>query len=306
MFSSFGIHFYFLFLLLYKSVPSRDMSKQKIYSSFLILFFLTGIISASLFWFDAYQKTTKVTFLGVGEGDAILFSQGSNQVLIDGGRTGKDLLSRLGRHIPFWDRTIEVVIVTHPDADHIGGLPALLGAYTVKQFLYTGVESKTDVYRLLKKSLETNHTEIQKIFRGSTIQFPNGGNLSIEYPFTILPSEMAEANTGSVVSRFSFGETRMLFVGDLPSEETVLHGVGQVDVLKVSHHGSRFSTSTAFLEQLKPKEAVISVGKNMYGHPSPDVLKRLEEKNVVVRRTDEDGDIQYHCTEASNQCTFVK
>ena len=282
------------------------MSKQKIYSSFLVLFFLAGILSVSLVWFDTYQKTTEVTFLSVGEGDAILFSQGSNQILIDGGRTGKDLLSRLGRHVPFWDRTIEVVIATHPDADHIGGLSALLGAYTVKQFLYTGVESKTDVYTLLKKSLETNHTEIQKIFRGSTIQFPDGGGLSVEYPLAILPSETAEANTGSIITRFSYGETNMLFTGDLPNEETVLSDVGQIDILKVSHHGSRFSTSVNFLEQIKPKEAVISVGKNMYGHPSPDVLKRLEEKNVIVRRTDTDGDIQYRCTEIVNKCVLVE
>lgn len=282
------------------------MSKQKIYSSLLVLFFLAGILSVSLVWFDRYQKTTEINFLSVGEGDAILISQGSNQILIDGGRTGKDLLSRLGRHVPFWDRTIEVVIATHPDADHIGGFPALLGAYTVKQFLYTGVESKTDVYTLLKKSLETNHTEIQKIFRGSTLQLPGGGGLSVAYPLAILPSETAEANTGSVVARFSYGETSMLFTGDLPSEETVLAPVGQVDILKVSHHGSRFSTSANFLEQIKPKEAVISVGKNMYGHPSPDVLKRLEEKNVIVRRTDIGGDIQYRCTEILNRCVFVE
>lgn len=282
------------------------MSKQKIFSSFLILFFLVGILTASLVWFDTYQKTTEINFLNVGEGDAILISLGSNQILIDGGRTGKDLLSRLGRHIPFWDRTIEVVITTHPDADHIGGLTAFLNSYTVKQFLYTGVESKTDVYTLLLQSLEANHTEIQKIFRGSTVQFPDGGNLSIEYPLTALPSETAEANTGSIVARFSYGETGILFTGDLPNEETVLSDVGSVDILKVSHHGSRFSTSTTFLEQIQPKEAVISVGKNMYGHPSPDVLKRLEEKNVIVRRTDTDGDIQYRCTEVSNQCAFVK
>lgn len=282
------------------------MSKQKIYSSFLILFFLAGILSVSLVWFDTYQKTTEVTFLSVGEGDAILFSQGSNQILIDGGRTGKDLLSRLGRHVPFWDRTIEVVIATHPDADHIGGLSALLGAYTVKQFLFTGVESKTDVYTLLKKSLETNHTEIQKIFRGSILQLPGGGSLSVEYPLAVLPPETAEANMGSVVARFSYGEMNMLFTGDLPNEETVLSDVGQIDILKVSHHGSRFSTSANFLEQIKPKEAVISVGKNMYGHPSPDVLKRLEENNVKVRRTDTDGDIQYRCTEIVNNCVLVE
>jgi len=257
-------------------------------------------------WIDAYQKTTEVIFLNVGEGDAILFSQGSNQIFIDGGRSGKDLLARLGRHLPFWDRTIEIVIATHPDADHIGGFASLLSAYRVEKFLYTGAESKTEAFVLLKRALVENQTDILKISRGTKVELPGEGDIFIEYPLSILPEEAAETNTGSIVARFTYGTTQMLFTGDLPSEEKMLPDIRPVDILKVAHHGSRYSTSTDFLERLMPQEAVISVGKNSYGHPSPDVLKRLEEKNVKIRRTDTDGDTRYLCTEILAKCVFAR
>ncbi|MFZ2187443.1 MAG: MBL fold metallo-hydrolase [Candidatus Moraniibacteriota bacterium] len=282
------------------------MSKQKIYRRLLVLIFCAGLFAAGISWLEAYQKITTVTFLAVGEGDAILISQGSNQILIDGGRTGKDLLSRLGRRMLFWDRTVEIVIATHPDADHIGGFTDLLVAYHVDKFLYTGAESKTETYALLQKALAAQYTDMLKIFRGGTVRLPGGGDLSIEYPLTPLPQETAEANTGSIVARFTYGATQMLFTGDLPSEETVLPDTAPVAILKVAHHGSRYSTSAAFLDLVKPQEAVISVGKNMYGHPTLDVIERLLEHHVRIHRTDTEGDISYRCTEELGKCVFVQ
>lgn len=282
------------------------MSKQKIYLSVLTLFGAVALLAVFLFWLQAYQETTEVIFLSVGEGDAILISQGSNQILIDGGRSGKDLLARVGRHIPFWDRTVEVIIATHPDADHIGGFAALLAAYDVRTFLYTGAESDTETSVLLKQSLATQQTQILKTFRGGNIRLPSGGELVIEYPLTPLPTEMKETNSGSIVSRFTFGATQMLFTGDLPSEETVLPDIRPVDILKVAHHGSKYSTSAGFLDLVQPKEAIISVGKNSYGHPSPDVLSRLAERGIALRRTDREGDIRYRCTRELARCTFIR
>ena len=106
------------------------MSKQKLYYS-IGLGCVAFLLAVFLWWWPLYQHTTTITFLNVGEGDAILITQGSNQMLIDGGRTGKDLLARLGRHMPFWDRTLEIVLATHPYADHIGGFRAVLSAYDV-------------------------------------------------------------------------------------------------------------------------------------------------------------------------------
>lgn len=278
------------------------MSKRILVSSLICFFFITCGLYAGIAWWDDYREKTIITFLSVGEGDALLISQGSNQIVIDGGRGSRDLLARLGRHMPFWDRTIEIVIATHPDADHIGGFPGLFSAYHINTFLFTGAESRTDVFTLLKKALEKHQTNTLKVSHGSTIQLPIDGLLSIEYPETTLPETMAETNKGSIVARFTYGKTSMLFTGDLPSEEVFLPDIGHIDILKVSHHGSRYSTSDAFLDQLTPREAVISVGKNSYGHPSPEVLKRLEERNIRIHRTDEDGDIQYTCTRTLEKC----
>lgn len=282
------------------------MSERRIHKGLLVGAVLVISLAVFLFWWQVYQETTTVTFLNVGEGDAILVAQGSNQVLIDGGRSGKDLLARLGRQMPFWDRTLETVIATHPDADHIGGFPALLEAYSVPLFLYTGAESETETFALLKQSLATHRTEVAKVFRGGRIQFSAGGELVVEYPLTSLPPEMKETNAGSIVLRFTFGATEMLFTGDLPNEEQVIPDIRHANILKVAHHGSKYSTSAVFLDRVRPQESVISVGKNSYGHPSPDVLGRLGERGILIRRTDREGDVVYRCTHKRGGCFYLK
>lgn len=282
------------------------MSKQKTYLSYAAPVLIAVLLTWSIFWLRSYRETTEVVFLNVGEGDAILISQGSNQVLIDGGRSGKELLARVGRHIPFWDRTIETVIATHPDADHIGGFPALLSSYRVRNLLYTGAESDTETFSLVWKALENNRVRVSKIFRGGSVRFPYGGELAIEYPLAPLPPEMKDTNSGSIVGRFTFGATQILLTGDLPNEASVLPDIQEADILKVAHHGSRYSTSADFLDLLKPKEAIISVGKNSYGHPSPDVLGRLAQRDIVIRRTDTDGDVTYLCTQELARCVSAR
>jgi competence protein ComEC len=172
--------------------------------------------------------------------------------------------------------------------------------------LYTGAESDTETFQLLKKALTGRGVKIFQIFRGGHIRLPYGGELTVEYPLAPLPAEMKETNTGSIVSRFTYGETEILLTGDLPSEETVLTDIRPADILKVAHHGSKYSTSATFLDGLKPQEAVISVGKNSYGHPSMDVLDRLRERGIAIRRTDTDGDIRYSCMLALAHCVLAR
>lgn len=240
---------------------------------------------------------TRVVFLSVGQGDAILISQGMNQIIIDGGRDGRLLLSRLGRHIPFYDRTIEALIPTHPDADHIGGLSALLERYQVKTMLDTGARTDTKSAFLFYRDLEREGLETIPALRGTTVTLRRGGTLSVVFPFAPEPADVPETNEGSVVSRFDYGETSFLFTGDLPDEERFIPDLAEVDVLKAGHHGSRYSTSDALLDQIRPKQAIISVGKNSYGHPHQAVLDRLGAHSVDIFRTDTDGDIVYICRE---------
>ncbi len=270
-------------------------------SRFLIFSSVSAVIvtlGVFLMQVSSEAAKTRVVFMDVGEGDAILISQGSKQVLIDGGRNGKTLLSKIGRHVPFWDRTIELVIVTHPDADHIGGLPDLMSAYAVRYMLSSGATNDTDEYRLLSQAVNRpGGTEEEAAFRGTSIEFPDGGVFSIEYPLTPVPGNIQDTgtNASSIVTRFVYGQTSFLFTGDLPREEAFLPDEEPVTILKTAHHGSKYSTSDRFLEHVSPREAVISVGKNMYGHPSRETLERLSSHGVTVHRTDEEGDIVYVC-----------
>jgi len=226
--------------------------------------------------------------------------------VIDGGRSGKVLLARLGRHIPFWDRQIETLIATHPDSDHIGGFPELLRAYRVLSVFTNGDTSETETSRLFETLAAEETGEMQAIARGTEIVFPEGGTLTLEYPLRPLAEESGtESNEGSIVARFQFGETSFLLTGDLPGEEKALPEERPVTVLKVAHHGSKYSSSAAFLERIGPEEAVLSVGENSYGHPDPGVLARLRERSVLVRRTDEEGDIRYRCLELTSRCTYA-
>lgn len=238
----------------------------------------------------------RVVFLNVGQGDAFLLSFGSEQILIDSGRSGKELLHRLSRHMPFWDRTIEAVIATHPDADHIGGFPALFRAYKVERVFTTGAVGDSETALLFQEEIvRATGRQPDVLFRGGELSFPEQGKLFIRYPITPLPPDTKDTNAGSLVARFVYGKTSFLFTGDLPREETVLADEESVTVLKAAHHGSRYSTSDAFLEQVLPKETIISVGKNSYGHPAEEVLERLRVRQITIRRTDRDGDIVYVC-----------
>ncbi len=287
------------------SLTSFGNKKLRLLIFCLALTVFLGILFC--FWFFWQYQKTEVVFLNVGQGDAILISQGTNQILIDGGRSSKELLAHLGRHMPFWDRRIEAVIATHPDADHIGGLPALFRAYQIGAVFYTGAESDTETDRLFLAGGEksTGHA-LYTIFHGGSMEFPKGGKLSIEYPQTALPKEAKDTNEGSIVARFVYGETSFLLTGDLPHEETVLLDEAPVTVLKVAHHGSKYSSSEDFLKMVEPKEAIISVGQNSYGHPNQGVLERLQKIGSIIHRTDQEGDIVYTCLAMIKQCHFVR
>ncbi len=269
----------------------------------LALSVLVGGVFSLWAWQNATE--TRVIFLDVGQGDAILITQGGNQVLIDGGRSGRTLLAELSRYVPFWDRTIETVIMTHPDADHIGGLPDLLRAYRVRGFISTDASSSSEIFGLLQDRLSSGDEPPERIEarEGLTISFPYGGTVRVLYPHAALP-EGTESNEGSVVSRFSFGETDFLLTGDLPEEERYLLDPGVSEILKVSHHGSKHSTSEVFLGLVRPKETIISVGKNAYGHPAPEVISRIAASGALIRRTDLSGGIPYRCTTVLNGCVF--
>ncbi len=248
----------------------------------------------------------RVVFFDVGQGDATLISQGGVQVLIDGGRDGKVLLGKLGRFMPFWDRQIEVVITTHPDADHIGGVADALRRYRVAAYFSNGAESTSSVFQDLKQALANTEATKQAVMgTGSRIIFPQGGELVVLFPESGTARVRGETNESSIVARLSYGTSSFLFTGDLPNEEVVLPDIVQTSVLKVAHHGSKYSTSEDWLDRVQPEEVIISVGKNRYGHPAQETLARLQRRlGVRTYRTDQLGDIVYVCH--GNSCRQEK
>ena len=266
--------------------------------------------------YDLRPQGLEVTFFDVGQGDAAFIETPERQqILIDGGPNGQVILEKLGKEMPFWDRTIDWVILSHPEKDHLAGLLEVLKSYKVENILWTGVMRNTAEYkewvRLIKE--EGANIFIAKagllILAGQTLSTPGVSSstpgvyarsgLFVLYPFESLEGEeLKDSNDTSIVARLVFGETSFLFTGDATKsveKELVLDSVKRKqldsDVLKVGHHGSKTSTSKGFVEAVSPEIAVISAGKNnFYGHPHQEVLDNL--KGVQILRTDLDGDIK--------------
>lgn len=271
-----------------------------------VLLIFCLIFSAVIF--HAQTQKLQVVFLDVGQGDAILISQGNRQILIDGGPSGPKLLEKLGEYVPFWDREIELVLLTHPDADHLSGLVEVLEKYTVFQVIESGAKSTSQVFGAYEKTLEEKRIPKQIARPGMKIKLSADAELEIFGPRAeIVEKVKNNLNETSVVAKLVFGEGSFLFVGDLSaSEESRLLAEGLpigAKVLKVSHHGSKTATGGEFIDRVDPEQAIISVGKsNRYGHPSKEVLEKLRAEGVLILRTDELGDIKYTCAAYQGGC----
>ncbi len=282
------------------------MSKRKSIYFFLAIIFIFGLI---FFRINVYVESHKlqVAFLDVGQGDAILISEGGKQILIDGGPSGQKLLEKLGEYVPFWDRKIDIVIATHPDADHITGLVDVLKNYAVDEVIESGAESQSQVFKAMEKIIEDKKIEKQIARQGMNMKISTDTELKILGPSEMDTKNSKDTNSASIVARLSFGKNSFLFTGDLPMEvETRMlknNLFSAINILKISHHGSRFATSGQFLGITNPQDAIISVGKgNRYGHPANEVLDRLRERKINILRTDDLGDVVYGCDNIKNEC----
>lgn len=277
------------------------------YKIYLIFVFTLTI----LFFYFSYQifletRPLQVVFLDVGQGDSILIQKGTNQILIDGGPNGKTELAKLGKYLPYFDREIEVVIATHPDRDHIGGLVDVARNFKIDEVLATGAEKDTAVFKEWKDVREYNRIETLEAQRGDEVDF-GGAKLKIFFPDGPVDPAAGDANNKSISARLDYGDNSFLFTGDIeaPAEKEILAGGENVDVdyLKVAHHGSKYSSSEEFLDATIPEEAVISVGaNNSYGHPAEETLEKLKSRGINILRTDEKGDIVYKCKAPNEKC----
>lgn len=259
-----------------------------------VLFFLNVLAWTAVY--SLSQPFLEVTFFDVGQGDAIFIETPSgHQILIDGG-PGSAILEKLGNEMPFWDRTIDLVILTHPERDHYGGLLEVLKRYKVENILWTGILRDTAEYQEWQRLIERSNVLIaesgQQIIAGEAV-------FKILFPFESLQGEeVKNTNNTSIVSKLICGSNSFLFVGDIYKKiERELIGKGiDSDVLKIAHHGSKTSSAQEFIEAVSPNIAVIQVGKeNSYGHPTKEVLDILEKHGINILRTDLNGDIKILC-----------
>ena len=240
--------------------------------------------------------------LDVGQGDSILIvSPSGKQVLIDG---GPDLssLERIGEYMPFFDRTIELLVLTHPDTDHIASFPDVLSRYKVERVLMSGIQHKSSLYSEFLDLLQKQNIPV--ILADSSQNMMIGDGLIFEVLWPSIQDVFAniqDPNGTSVVLMAHYGLDRILLTGDIEKEqEAVILASGidlRADVIKVPHHGSRTSSSTGWLAAVRPEMALVSVGEeNTFGHPHPDVMERYAQLDIPVHSTVEEGTISLEFT----------
>lgn len=243
----------------------------------------------------------RIAFLDVGQGDSILIRTGDGKnVLIDGG-PDKTVLYKLEKYLPWYDRTIDAMILTHPHADHLIGLIEVAKRYKVKRIISTGVVHTTPEYLEWLNLIKEKKISAESFKKDDRLMLDDGISLAALWPEKSMIGERVEdLNNSSLVLLLQTANEKIILMGDAQEEieKQILKNnrtmIGNADILKIGHHGSRFATSAEFLEAVKPKHAVISSGENnSFGHPHLDALKRLHDSGAEILRTDEKGDIVF-------------
>ncbi|MDP3982642.1 MAG: MBL fold metallo-hydrolase [bacterium] len=284
---------------------------KKIFSLVIPVLILILYLILYLSQFSSPNNEARIIFCDVGQGDGIYLDLPNNvDVVIDGGPNNK-ILECLGKYMPFWDREIEIVVLTHPQADHLNGLIEVMRRYQVKHFVTSPIGNATKGYQELTKVIQEGDTTIQNIYTGDEIKISNitlrtlwpsreyvEDNSSATISANILGATTtnADLNDFSVILQLEYGAFDAVFTGDADEniQDEILAAntkLKPVEIFKIPHHGSRYGLLDEFIDRFEPGFAVISVGKNQWGHPTPELLSRLSLRSIPILRTDNDGDI---------------
>lgn len=243
---------------------------------------------------EASENKLVVAFLDVGQGDAIFIeTPNGTQVLVDSG-VGSAVLRELGALMNFSDKSIDMIVATHPDADHVGGFPEVLERYDISLVVHNGAEGDSAVFDAFREA--RTHEGAREIVARTGMTFTLDENVYLKI---LYPDQFLEGNDGSIVAQLVYGDIEYLLTGDAPkfAEAKVVSGYGdalQSEVLHVGHHGSKTSTAEKFVAAVRPQYAVISAGKNnRYGHPDEETLSTLRKFDLEVLGTYERGTIVF-------------
>lgn len=267
---------------------------------YLFSILLTAIILIVTAFFYLPDQKLHVYFFDVGQGDGIFIKTPQNhKILIDGG-PDNSILSKMGDKLPFWDRQIDLLVLSHPHADHISGQIDILKRYNVKQILSSGILHTTPEYIEWLKLIKDKNIPLKIAEKGQIIEMGEV-KINVLYPFESLTEGKTDnLNNSSLVLKMVYGKNSFLLPGDAEKEvgEKLLRSDIDLsaDILKIPHHGSKDDMVNlgGILSKINPQVAVILVGKNnKFGHPAKETLERL--KNITIFRTDQNKDIEFIC-----------
>ncbi len=262
---------------------------------------LIVLIATLCIWYAVLREDQHglltVSFLDVGQGDSIFIQAPSGrQVLIDGG-PDSSVLRQLGRVMPWYDHSIDVLVATHPDADHISGLIDVLGRYDVRAIVQSSVQGGTDMWKTFTTAAGGEGAQLVGAERGQVFELGGGARLEILFPDRVVPR--VETNVGCVVARLAFGKTAFMLPCDTTAEVekylVQLDGANlKSDVLKSAHHGSKTSSSALFLGYVAPEYGIYSRGcDNSYGHPARETIDTFARFEIPTLDTCKEGAITF-------------
>lgn len=266
----------------------------------------TFVFLIILFGFLSWQNQTSansgnslltVAFLDVGQGDAIFIETPDGvQMLVDGG-VGNAVLRELSKQMSIGDRNLDIVLATHSDKDHIGGLVDVLERYEVENIITTNNINETTVSEAFALSVSKEEADLQIVSTGH--QLALGASTSLRIFSPLGDTGNWETNTASIVAKLKYGDVEFMLTGDAPIsiEEYLVKTYGtdlESEVLKLGHHGSRTSSGEIFLDTIKPEYGVVSAGKdNTYGHPHSEVVENLKKRDINMLNTADSGTIVF-------------
>lgn len=289
------------------------MGKSQYFKKVLV-WILIGVGGIEIFlvlWlFQAQQAKNDlfVSFLDIGQGDSTLIRTPQHHtILIDAGPTGA-VLQKLGKALPFYDRAIDLAIITHPQTDHFAGFLDVAERYTIKQLITSDIPYKSPEWSAFTQKVVAHRIPVSFVSSERTITIEDGVSIELVWPISTAVDtlHLPDANEGSVVALLRYGEHEFLFTGDISADteaQLLAHNlIPDIDILKVAHHGSKTSSSEEFIAQAQPEIAVMMLGRdNTFGHPNARTLRTLNQAGVIFYRTDTDGDV----TVASDGNTYV-
>ena len=270
------------------------------FQEYIIFWILGVVVFSSLFLFIqemTRSNTAKVIFLDVGQGDSILIiTPNGRQILIDAGKY-PDISTKIASYMPISDRSLDIVIATHPDIDHVAGFNALLDEYEIDMFIHSGLLAGEPVYRTIANKIRDQEISVHTAIAGEKIFIDKNMYLEILSPYS--NQKIENPNDYSVVARLVYNDHAILLTGDASKlvEQNLVSMYGdsiQSDILKIGHHGSKTSSDENFVKIVNPKYGIISAGcGNQFGHPHASVLRVLDENNITELNTCKNGDIVF-------------